>query len=140
MKHNLFVFSIVIIVLLISGCLVAQFEGNEQVVRTYTHNASTNVTINIYKATNHNLTIIETNTSDIKVVVSFYLKKSYVNDCNKFIIDRVKFDGNNTDLTLNISTLSPMDAFETKDANVHINISLPINTKYTINSVDPTYF
>jgi hypothetical protein len=139
MNYRFFLFCIVIIVLLVSGCL-AEFGGNEQVVRTYTHNTSTNLTINIYKEDNHNLMILESNSSDILVVESFYLKKSYVKDSNMFITDYVKFNGNSTDLTLNISTLCPIDPFEIRDANVHINISIPTNTNYTINKVYSRFF
>jgi uncharacterized protein YceK len=132
MKRSLLLILIITIILLISGCC-SLFEGDEQVVRTYTHNASSNVTINIYKYPQHNLTILESNNSEIKVVESFSLKKSYVKESNKFIQDYVRFNGDNNNLSINISLASYVSGWETKDSNVHVNIYLPKSTNYSIN-------
>ena len=124
---------------MVSGCCYL-FEGNEQVVRTYSHNSSSNVTINIYKNTEDNLTILESNSSDIKIVESFYLKKSAAKDSNAFIRDYVRFIGNSTNLSIDIDLEGYVSAYELKDANKRVEIYLPKNTNYTINKVHIAYF
>jgi hypothetical protein len=139
MKRSLLIFGVIIIVILISGCCYL-FEGTEQVVRTYSHNGSSNVTINIYKGADYNLTILESNSSDIQVVESLYLKNSAAKDSNRFIRDYVRFTGNSTNLSIDIDLESYVSAYEIKDANIHVTIYLPRNTNYSINKVGLSYF
>lgn len=122
MKRCLRILAIISIFLFMSGCIF--FEGKEQVVRTYTHDSSSNVTINIFNNFGNNATILESNSSDIKVVESFYLKKSCVRESGKFVRDYVKFAGNSTDLSINITLYSFVSGSETRDINLSVEIYL----------------
>jgi hypothetical protein len=131
MKPGLSILIIIVIFLFVSGCF--EFEGKEQVVRTYTHNGSSNVMINIYDGFGITPMILESNSSEVKVVESFYLKHSFVEESGKYVRDYVKFTGNSTNLTINIALYSFVSATLTRDNNLSIEIYLPQNTDYTIN-------
>jgi hypothetical protein len=138
MKNILSIIIIITFIIVISGCVF--LEGDGQVVRTYTNNGSNNVTINIYKEPHHNFTIVMSNYNNITVVESFYLKKSYIKYSKKYICDYVKFFGNDTDLSLDINLESFVSPYETRNSDVHVYVYLPNNTNYTINYVDTIYF
>jgi hypothetical protein len=138
MKRTLIYFITIILIVIICGCGYYDIR-TEKVVRTYTHNTSNNVSFIIYKEHWQNLTVLKSNTNEIKIIESFYVKKAAANDSSKFIRDYVRFIDNETNLTVYISLMSYVDSYQTKDSNAQIEINMPKNINYTINYVGPDY-
>jgi hypothetical protein len=96
-----------------------------------------------------NLTVFESNSNEIKIIESFYMKAgltTYVKykingnvDSRAIIWDYVRFSGNESNLTVYIDLRSYISRFDTKDADAHIDIYLPKNTNYTIDYVGRDY-
>jgi hypothetical protein len=133
MRCILSFFCIIITITLACGCCYL-IAGNEKITREYLHNYSNNVTINFFPPW-ENLTVTETNSTQIKIIESFYLKTYYVKNNNSVIDNYVKFNGNETFLSINISVISLVDSFNTRDANTSVIVYLPKNINYTINYV-----
>jgi hypothetical protein len=147
MNHRLLIIGIIFLILPFCGCIC--FDNSIHVVRNYTHNASNNVTMIILKEDWQNLTVIESNSNEIKINESFYMNagittytKYKINgnvDSGIIIRDYVRFYGNESNLTIYIDLRSSIDRFETRNADARIDIYLPKNTNYTIDYVGWDY-
>jgi hypothetical protein len=144
MKDNLLKFIPIFIIglmVLVDGCCSGLDNSKTQVVRTYAHDTANNVIINIYKLAMYNLMILNSSSDNITINESFYLSKSAQKNPNMFVRDYVKFNGNKTDLLINISLQCYVDSFTVKDSNATVFVYLPNNTNYTVNYLgsDPWY-
>jgi len=129
----------IIIAILIGGYICIDYFGQVQVVRNYTHIASNNVTMIIHKENWQNITVVESNSSDLIIIETFYMDKRGIKANGLVMADYVRFVGNKTNLTVYIDLTSRIDQFYTKNLDAHVNISLLKNTNYTIDYVDWDY-
>lgn len=140
MNLRFLIICIILLTIPICGCTTQHFERN------YTHNASSNVTMIILKEDWQNLTVVESDSKEITITESFYMKvgsalshEQAAKSSDKYIRDYVRFVSNETNLKIYINLASYVDRFETKDADAHITVFLPKNTNYTIDYVDWDY-
>jgi hypothetical protein len=141
--HVIGILTIIVIITMVSGCYYRHIDfSNTQIVREYTQKASSNVVFNVYIYPSlWNFTVIESNTTNVTVIESFYLRTINEKYNYSYIQDYVNFTDYENNITVDISAELLLEASPTMPENFKFGVLayVPKNTHYTINRINNSF-